>query len=74
MTVTAFVVVNARSFGIRTFDLALWASPIAALAVGLTIWRRYHARHASELPTKVDVREHARLVTLNRDRCAVRRT
>jgi uncharacterized membrane protein len=43
-TVTAFVVVNARRFGMRTFDLALWAGPIAVLAVGLTIWRRYYAR------------------------------
>ena len=34
-TVTAFVVVNARSFGMRTFDLAVWAGPIAVLAVGL---------------------------------------
>ncbi len=51
-TVTAFVVVNARSFGMRTFDLALWASPIAVLAVGLTIWRRYHARRfaGNDLP------------------------
>ena len=43
-TVTAFVVVNARRFGMRTFDLALWAGPISVLAVGLTIWRRYYAR------------------------------
>lgn len=43
-TVTAFVVVNARRFGMRPFDLALWAGPIAVLAVGLTIWRRYYAR------------------------------
>ena len=43
-TVTAFIVVNARSFGMRTFDLPLWAGPIAVLAVGLTLWRRYHAR------------------------------
>ena len=42
--VTAFVVVNARSFGMRPFDLALWAGPIAVLAAGLTIWRRYYAR------------------------------
>jgi uncharacterized membrane protein len=43
-TVTAFVVVNARRFGMRTFDLALWVGPIAVLAVGLTVWRRYYAR------------------------------
>ncbi len=43
-TLTAFVVVNARRFGMRPFDLALWAGPIAVLAVGLTIWRRYYAR------------------------------
>jgi uncharacterized membrane protein len=53
-TVTAFVVVNARSFGMRTFDPALWACPIAVLAVGLTIWRRYYARRftgaGTELP------------------------
>jgi uncharacterized membrane protein len=43
-TVTAFVVVNARRFGMRTFDLRLWAAPIAILAIGLTLWRRYYAR------------------------------
>jgi len=43
-TVTAFFVVNARSFGMRTFDLPLWAGPIAVLAFGLTMWRRYYAR------------------------------
>jgi cytochrome c-type biogenesis protein CcmH/NrfF len=43
-TVTAFVVVHARPFGMHTFDLALWAGPIAVLAVGLTIWRGYYAR------------------------------
>ena len=43
-TVTAFIVVNARSFGMRTFDLPLWAGPIAVLAVGLTLWRRYYAK------------------------------
>jgi uncharacterized membrane protein len=43
-TVTAFVVVNARRFGMHTFDLAVWAGPIAVLAVALTIGRRYYAR------------------------------
>jgi hypothetical protein len=43
-TVTAFVVVNARQLGMRTFDLALWAAPIALLGVGLTIWGRYYAK------------------------------
>ena len=43
-TVTAFIVVNARRLGMRTFDLPLWAGPIAVLAVGLTLWRRYYAR------------------------------
>ncbi|HEY0467829.1 MAG TPA: hypothetical protein VGC79_26695 [Polyangiaceae bacterium] len=43
-TVTAFIVVNARRFGMRTFDLPLWAGPIAVLAIGLTLWRRYYAR------------------------------
>ena len=43
-TVTAFFVVNARRFGMRTFDLPLWAGPIAILAVGLTFWRHYYAR------------------------------
>jgi cytochrome c-type biogenesis protein CcmH/NrfF len=46
-TVTAFIVVNARHFGMRTFDLRLWAGPIAVLTVGLTLWRRYHARRLS---------------------------
>ena len=43
-TITAFIVVNARRFGMRTFDLPLWAGPIAVLALGLTLWRRYYAR------------------------------
>ena len=43
-TVTAFIVVNARRLGMRTFDLPLWAGPIVVLAVGLTLWRRYYAR------------------------------
>ena len=43
-TITAFIVVNARRFGMRTFDLPLWAGPIAVLAIGLTLWRRYHAK------------------------------
>jgi uncharacterized membrane protein len=43
-TVTAFVVVNAQHLGLRTFDLRLWVGPIAVLAVGLTIWRRYYAK------------------------------
>ena len=43
-TVTAFIVVNARRVGMRTFDLPLWAGPIVVLAVGLTLWRRYYAR------------------------------
>jgi uncharacterized membrane protein len=43
-TVTAFVVVNAQRLGMRTFDLRLWAGPIAVLAVGLTIWRRHYAK------------------------------
>lgn len=43
-TVTAFIVVNARRLGMRTFDLPLWAGPIAVLAIGLTLWRRYYAR------------------------------
>jgi len=54
-TVTAFVVVNARRVGMRTFDLALWAGPIAVLAVGLTIWRRYYARRF----TGIDARSGA---------------
>jgi len=36
--------VNAPRFGMRTFDLPLWAGPIAVLAVGLTLWRRYYAK------------------------------
>jgi hypothetical protein len=43
-TITAFIVVNARRFGMHPFDLAVWAGPIAVLAVGLTLWRRYYAR------------------------------
>ena len=43
-TVTAFAVVNAQRLGMRTFDLPLWAAPIAVLGVGLTLWRRSYAR------------------------------
>ncbi len=43
-TLTAFVVVNARRFGMHPFDLALWVGPIGVLAVGLTLWSRYYAR------------------------------
>jgi hypothetical protein len=43
-TITAFVVVNARHFGMRPFDLRLWVGPIAVLAIGLTIWTRYYAK------------------------------
>ena len=43
-TVTPFIVVNARRFGMHAFDLPLWAGPIAVLAIGLTLWRRYYAR------------------------------
>jgi uncharacterized membrane protein len=43
-TITAFIVVNARRFGMRTFDLTVWAAPIVVLAIGLTLWRRYYAR------------------------------
>jgi uncharacterized membrane protein len=43
-TVTAFIVVNAKRFGMHSFDLLVWAGPIAVLAIGLTLWRRYYAR------------------------------
>jgi hypothetical protein len=43
-TLTAFVVANAQRLGLRTFDVRLWAVSIAALTVGLTIWRRYYAK------------------------------
>lgn len=52
-TITAFIVVNARRFGMRTFDLPLWAGPIAVLAVGLTLWRRYYAKRLTvEVPVE----------------------
>jgi hypothetical protein len=52
-TVTAFLVVNARRLGMRTFDFGLWAGPIAALAIGLTLWRRHYAtRFAQEGATR----------------------
>jgi hypothetical protein len=47
-TVTAFLVANAQRLGMRTFDLRLWAGPIAFLAIGLTIWRRYYAKRFAE--------------------------
>jgi uncharacterized membrane protein len=48
-TVTAFVVVNAHRLGMRTFDLRLWVTPIAVLAVGLTFWSRYYAKRFAGL-------------------------
>jgi uncharacterized membrane protein len=50
-TVTAFVVVNAQRLGTRTFNLTLWAAPIALLGIGLGLWRRSYAkRFAQESP------------------------
>jgi hypothetical protein len=43
-TVTAFAVVNAQRFGMRTFDLTLWGVPIAILGIGLGLWRRSYAK------------------------------
>jgi len=46
-TLTAFVVVNAQRFGIRTFDPGLWIAPIAVLGIGLAIWRRSYEKRVS---------------------------
>jgi hypothetical protein len=43
-TVTAFVVVNARNLGFRTFDLAVWLLPPLVGAVGLTLWQASYRR------------------------------
>jgi hypothetical protein len=43
-TVTAFLVVNAHSFGLGTFDLAVWLAPGTIGGVGLTLWKRGYAR------------------------------
>jgi uncharacterized membrane protein len=43
-TLTAFAVVNAPRLGLRTFDISVWAAPIAALGTGLTVWRGYYAK------------------------------
>ena len=50
-TVTAFIVVNARRFGMHPFDLALWVGPITVLAIGLTLWRRHYAARSTENDT-----------------------
>jgi uncharacterized membrane protein len=49
-TVTAFVVVNAQRFGMRTFDLPLWVVPIALLGTGLALWQRRYARRLADAP------------------------
>lgn len=49
-TVTAFAVVNAQRLGMRTFDLALWAAPIALLGTGLGLWRRSYAKRFAPAP------------------------
>lgn len=43
-TVTAFVVVNAQRFGMHTFDLPIWLTPIVLGVVGLSLWRRSYAK------------------------------
>jgi uncharacterized membrane protein len=43
-TVTAFLVLNARRFGLGPFDLVVWVTPILVGAVGLTVWRRIYER------------------------------
>jgi hypothetical protein len=43
-TVTAFAVVNAQRLGMRTFDVGLWAVPIAVGGIGVTLWQRHYAR------------------------------
>lgn len=43
-TVTAFAVVNAQRLGMSTFDLQIWAAPIALLGIGLGLWRRSYAK------------------------------
>jgi hypothetical protein len=45
-TVTAFVVVNAHRLGLRTFDLAVWLTPILIGATALTLWRRGYDRRS----------------------------
>jgi uncharacterized membrane protein len=52
-TVTAFAVVNAPRLGMRTFDLPLWAAPIAVLGIGLTLWRRSYAKRLAEPPASI---------------------
>lgn len=52
-TVTAFVVVNARRLGMRTFDLTLWVGPIALLGIGLGLWRRSYAKRVAHSVTLV---------------------
>jgi uncharacterized membrane protein len=47
-TTTAFFVVNAPRLGLRTFDVGLWAGPIVALSVGLTLWRRHYEKRFDE--------------------------
>jgi len=47
-TVTAFFVVNAQRLGMNTFDLRLWAAPIAVLGSGLWFWRHYYAKRFAQ--------------------------
>jgi len=39
-TVTAFLVINARHFGLGTFNVFVWVTPAVLGGVGLSIWTR----------------------------------
>jgi hypothetical protein len=43
-TVTAFLVVNARSLGLGTFNFAVWTLPGVLGGVGIALWTRYYRR------------------------------
>ncbi|NMO19812.1 hypothetical protein HPC49_03535 [Pyxidicoccus fallax] len=46
-TVTAFLVVNARHFGINGTQLALFLGPSVVGVTGLKLWERYYRRRFS---------------------------
>jgi len=47
-TLTAFIVVNAPRLGMRTCDPRLWAVPIVALGLGLSLVRRHYAKRFAQ--------------------------
>jgi hypothetical protein len=49
-TVTAFLVVNARHFGVSGFQLALFLGPTVIGVIGLKLWERLYRQRFTTRP------------------------